>query len=144
MISKIGRVVSPIARISLWAALTYSLIVPSYKLASSLDSLTQYANSTREYIEAQSDEYGPERFEGLFKGFKEQAGRGEQETIRRFRRNVEKALGVDCHTIDDAIYDLPKVELGEKGWYELRMPCGVRELVVSFPSTSVEVRISNY
>ena len=54
MISRIGRVVSPIARAGLWAALTYSLIVPSYKLASSLDSLTQYANSTREYIEAQS------------------------------------------------------------------------------------------
>ncbi len=129
-----------LARITLWGALAYSIAAPAYKLVEGIESLTQLSYAARDHIDARTDDYRAEHFNLLFRQFGEQAGKGEQEAIRHFRREIEKNLGINCNTVDDASYDPPKVGLGKRGVYELRMPCRTRELVISFPRAAVELR----
>lgn len=116
----------------------YGTIIPAYRLVESIESLTQFAYSAREHLDARTNEIRAEQFGGLFRYVKSKEREGEQAVIRQFRRNIEDVLGEDCYTTDSSTYELPTLEPVGNGKYELQMECGGKTIVM--PLGKVELR----
>ncbi len=129
-----------IVRVALAGAVIYGTVAPTYRLAEGLEELRQLTHSARLDMETRTDEFHSQIFDGIVRWANGKEREGEQATIRRLRRSIEDTVDIDCNTVDDVSYELPTIELGKRGVYELRMLCRTRELVISFPKAAAELR----
>jgi len=129
MVHAIFRWGTPVAKIGLWGALMYSVIGPTYALSRNLLSAHQFVETTRKILEISPRDAHRRSLYWLME-YTADRNEHEQATIRRFRRNIEDVLMVDCGTIDTQQYELPTLRGAGKGRYELRMECNEKKLVI--------------
>ncbi len=140
-------------RVALWGGIAAS-IVPAYGILSVSSRLDTFLTESRRYNLSQetslsaagNQQEGPPRNRALdlLAQVGERERQREQAFIQRFQSSLEDSLGIDCNSWGNFRYEMPTLQRRAGGLYELRMRCGEKELVISFPREKVTVRSSPY